>query len=286
MGFANPIIGGMAALIRQAIRSPNFVAGLSGWSINKDGSVEFNNGTFRGTISAATIDGGVVVGALIETAAGNPSIQLDSLRNTFFIYDSDNHLVATASQSSGQDFFNNTWLAGYTIYTAGFPATPPFFAVRLNPVTAAIDWLTTNDLMGSWTPIGSITPDGNGNLIAAPLVAVNPVSGGAEIWHPMSPLQNVWTASSPAPQYRLNVLGKVEVQGFITHASFTGSSQIFTLPAGYRPSAVLRKPIFPGFPATTGTYYLSLDASGNLVINASGGSNIIEAQFDTSFTIS
>lgn len=49
-GFANSIVGGVGALIRQYIKSPNYVPGVSGWSINKDGSAEFNNATFRGTV--------------------------------------------------------------------------------------------------------------------------------------------------------------------------------------------------------------------------------------------
>ncbi len=53
---------GAGEMIRQLIvqdgylRSGNFVSGVSGWQINADGDVEFNNGTFRGTISASTID--------------------------------------------------------------------------------------------------------------------------------------------------------------------------------------------------------------------------------------
>ena len=44
----NPVVGG-TALRRAAIRSPNYVAGLTGWTINIDGSAEFNNLTIRGT---------------------------------------------------------------------------------------------------------------------------------------------------------------------------------------------------------------------------------------------
>lgn len=51
MGFSNSIIGGAAALIRAAIRSPNFVTGSGGWQISKDGSAEFNNITIRGTFN-------------------------------------------------------------------------------------------------------------------------------------------------------------------------------------------------------------------------------------------
>lgn len=40
----------------KLIQSSNFSTGVSGWVIYGDGSVEFNNGTFRGAISASTID--------------------------------------------------------------------------------------------------------------------------------------------------------------------------------------------------------------------------------------
>lgn len=50
MGFSNDITGGQGVLLRPAIKSPNYVAGVSGWSINKDGSAEFNSGQFRGAV--------------------------------------------------------------------------------------------------------------------------------------------------------------------------------------------------------------------------------------------
>ena len=52
-GFQHDIAGGSGSLIITALRSPNFVDGLTGWEISKDGSAEFNNleirGTFNGT---------------------------------------------------------------------------------------------------------------------------------------------------------------------------------------------------------------------------------------------
>lgn len=41
MGFTDPIVGGNGSLILPAIRSPNYVAGTAGWTINRDGSAEF-----------------------------------------------------------------------------------------------------------------------------------------------------------------------------------------------------------------------------------------------------
>lgn len=43
MAFNNPIVDGRDQLVRSAVKSPNYVTTLSGWSINKDGSAEFSD---------------------------------------------------------------------------------------------------------------------------------------------------------------------------------------------------------------------------------------------------
>lgn len=47
--FSDPIVGGESVLIRDAIRSRNYVASVSGWTINADGTAEFSDITIRGT---------------------------------------------------------------------------------------------------------------------------------------------------------------------------------------------------------------------------------------------
>ncbi len=71
--FSNPVVGG-TTLIRPAIQSPNFVTTVSGWSINIDGSAEFNNVAIRGTLTVtgpSTLAGTLTMsgGACILTAA-------------------------------------------------------------------------------------------------------------------------------------------------------------------------------------------------------------------------
>lgn len=56
-GFSNAIVGGMGALIRKFIRSPNYVSGESGWTINQDGSAEFSNIDVRGTVQLPLVTG-------------------------------------------------------------------------------------------------------------------------------------------------------------------------------------------------------------------------------------
>lgn len=48
----DPLVGG-TILRRPAIASPDYLAGVSGWSVNADGSAEFNNMTVRGIFSGA-----------------------------------------------------------------------------------------------------------------------------------------------------------------------------------------------------------------------------------------
>lgn len=63
MPFTSPVVAGVQ-LVRNAIQSQNFVTGVAGWRIARDGSAEFNNGTFRGNVivgptssAHVTIDG-------------------------------------------------------------------------------------------------------------------------------------------------------------------------------------------------------------------------------------
>lgn len=61
MSWSNPIIGGGNALIRESIHSPDYVTGVSGWTINKDGSAEFNDVTVRGSLYVTGPQGSSVV---------------------------------------------------------------------------------------------------------------------------------------------------------------------------------------------------------------------------------
>ncbi len=54
MPFRNPLVAG-AILIREAIQSANYALGSAGWSINQDGSAEFNNVVIRGAVIAGSL---------------------------------------------------------------------------------------------------------------------------------------------------------------------------------------------------------------------------------------
>lgn len=79
MPFANPILAG-TTLVREAIRSPNFAAGVSGWSIDKTGAAEFNKATIRGSLRVTSFDDLYVSGpslfdGSVEFASPNTTIE-------------------------------------------------------------------------------------------------------------------------------------------------------------------------------------------------------------------
>ena len=52
MSFGNEVVGGGGELVRDQIRSRDYVPGVSGWRIARNGDAEFNNVTVRGTLEA------------------------------------------------------------------------------------------------------------------------------------------------------------------------------------------------------------------------------------------
>lgn len=94
-GFNSPIIGGQSKLVRNAIMSPDYVLGVSGWTVNKDGSAEFNDATFRGTV---VIDSS---GQALLVYNGTPAA---------------GNLIASISASNDIDAFGNEIVSGFSAY--------------------------------------------------------------------------------------------------------------------------------------------------------------------------
>jgi hypothetical protein len=69
MAFNNPVVGG-DTLVRPAIQSANYIPGVQGWSINRDGSAEFATGTFRGPV--IVID--PVTGTVLASIGANGNV--------------------------------------------------------------------------------------------------------------------------------------------------------------------------------------------------------------------
>jgi hypothetical protein len=54
-GFPNPVLGGGGGLLRNSGHSLPYTPGVTGWSINQDGSAEFNDVTIRGDLSLSPL---------------------------------------------------------------------------------------------------------------------------------------------------------------------------------------------------------------------------------------
>lgn len=82
-------------LIINGVHSANYVAGSAGWSINRDGSAEYNNIVIRN---------GTVVSGLALYYSGPPAL---------------GNLIESVSATAGVDAFGNTYLAGVVSYNNG-----------------------------------------------------------------------------------------------------------------------------------------------------------------------
>lgn len=96
-GFTNPVFGGNT-LIRPAIKSPNYSPGVSGWSINRDGSAELNDLTLRGTFLGTDW---ILNENGIFFYAGTPAA---------------GNLAGAWAQTDGVDQFGNAYAAGITVF--------------------------------------------------------------------------------------------------------------------------------------------------------------------------
>jgi len=93
----------------------------------------------------------------------------------------------------------------------------------------------TDPLSAEAFPAGIMT-DG----INAPIVAVDPINGGPESWHPIT-LDSGWitVASNTVPQYKLMPDKTVMIEGYCSHAAFSAALNLngsTPLPTPYRPA--------------------------------------------------
>ena len=131
------ITQGLGSLAIPSIFSPNFISGVSGWSINKNGSAEFNNVIARGNI--------VYSNGYLSNGDGTLSTTPG-----FFLYSGApavGNLVYSAASIAGKDQFNNSYLGGgpttydnvnfLAINTTGFTQTWYAFTAQPNAVFTA-----------------------------------------------------------------------------------------------------------------------------------------------------
>lgn len=308
MPFNNPITGAQGSLVRPDIKSPNYVAGSTGWSINQNGTAEFNSVTARGTVNVNGINN-----SFIDIVLDNTGLP--------FIFIKPEDLVGHTTGDGQIDAFYGTnnapgleiisptidggASAAIQLFGTDTIATPP--SINFNgdaTFNDAVNHLTDTDFLpaAATTEItfwGVITDtlkrlaiDGNGHMAwgvggntardtvlyraSAGNLAVDNllknVSGSAETWHSMS-LVNGWAnsgGSDPTAQYRLvpSPANCVQIVGSIHGGTNANGTTIATLPVGYRPAT--HKVLFPtAVDVLNGSPRMTLNTNGTLTIDNS-----------------
>lgn len=128
------IVGGTVLRI-PAIQAPDYVPGVSAWIIRQDGSAEFNDGTFRGSIEVGSLTGQ-------HFWVNNPNTG-----DVIDVYNSTNQLVFSidrtgrlVSQSSVSTL--NIVMVGASLFfedTAQSPVLPPQETGSLSPTETSLN---------------------------------------------------------------------------------------------------------------------------------------------------
>ena len=228
-GFENAIINAANAMIRATIHSPNYVPGVSGWTINKDGSAEFNNlnlrGTFTGTNWIMNADG-------LFFYNGTPAL-------------GNLNLTITNASASGIDQFGNTYAPG---------------GISILALAGLANVFTLTDASGS-TIFGI---DSSGNVNAQIVNTSDVLVNGLSIVNDYIPLNSLgivsrgWTPSGPWPSTPLGT----------SNASIVELDQVLSAGRAYKLS-VVPSDFIPTNAATQYVQQLRATTDGSTPSNAS-----------------
>lgn len=131
-GFAHDIAGGSGDLVITSVQSPDYVAGVSGWQIRKDGSAEFNSLVIRGTFNGTDF----VIGPAGEFFySGTPAL---------------GNLILSVARAAGTDAEGNAYLAGTVSYLPGSQYSASAMA------GGALSFYTAPTAAGPWTQAGTL----------------------------------------------------------------------------------------------------------------------------------
>jgi hypothetical protein len=269
----NPAFG--ATVLRlPAMQSPNYVTEVSGWFIGQDGSVEFNNAVFRGTVTATEF------GAVVTVSAGPYA---------------GTYLIAMQEYTDGDG--NNLAVIQWLNQTN--PATiPPYLAAVSGPGAGALSSLHSGAEDGSDSEAVIWVESAEASGFNAPLVlfdtsifqpfgATGPTvfqDGSAWVvdnWHTVT-LDSGWIVESghQAPSYRLLPDGNLQFAGAATHASMTTVTPLNSsspLDSDYFPQ---HAKVYRGANPVDGTGPIEYDTTGVIRVRASAADPYTVAEID------
>lgn len=125
--------------VSGSLQSSNWNGSSVGWKIDAAGDVTFNNGTFRGNVTAATItssniSGSTITGSTFQTAASGRRAVLTSNTNDLRFYDASNNSLAWIGEAvidllgtkTTSAFFGDARILDYGIIAQGAIAAALF----------------------------------------------------------------------------------------------------------------------------------------------------------------
>lgn len=192
-------------LVAGSIHSPNYATGSSGWSINRDGSAEFQNVLVRGTITGSTIIGSTIVGGDFRSTnyvAGVSGFDLNSTTNQIEINTGFRIGGASPAQhisiglvggTAQFDFVsglagetNPGLIAQNTFVQPGSGSTAPFVEVQSSVINNggtifAVKPPDTQDIgVIQMQTVGTTSPAGNNSVTGA--LVLGTLAGGTDVW--------------------------------------------------------------------------------------------------------
>lgn len=308
MAFSNPVTGGQGALVRPAIKSPDYAPGVSGWSINRDGSAEFNGlvvrGIFNGTTYTADANG-------IFVYAGAPR---------------SGNLIASIAPAAGNDAFGNAYFPGVVSYDIGSTFTfTQLLGGALNfgfiadapdagNMTPGLTGITNSvTLQSPMSNIGSVDPawltlvsgiiGATTGQVGAPYLQLldlhsssavdmtisgtlikSGTGGVRETWQ--TPAYNAnWSGSTTFNgstnwntfQFRRDAQDNLMIGGAFKAGTTAPGVAVFQLPVGFRPKSqfgLFCERVIPGSPGTLSNGVLGVSTAGNVNIMTATGLSV------------
>lgn len=195
MPFKNYLVAG-TVLKREAIQSPNYAAGSTGWIINRDGSVEFNDAVLRGLLQIGVapnpylLISGTVPAAVSTFYATNWAGTVAAFCITMAVDANNYHYEVLLSASSvGMAHATGFVVAGVAVETRIKYVSAGVGVTDYGDFSSSSVRMFGDNLLGDPTTPGSDMRWGNLSLARGPIlsgiVVGNPIvvatGGGAEV---------------------------------------------------------------------------------------------------------
>lgn len=243
-GFSNPVTNAIGTLVRSALQSLGFVSGSTGWRIAKDGSAEFNIGTFRGSVQIFDNIGNLVASVDATGIATGPSLQTPETSFAKLVPVGPIYGGGALLLQPGKFVSGGTTITYSNAPIVALVSTADGTANGAQGVLQLVspgDNSQTND--GASINIMSRSHDtvtrSSRIILSASLIQV--ASGivlNTEDWITVTAYQNGWTAGPGGLRYRKIACppNSVQLIGNMTAGTKTDGTTIATLAAGYRPA--------------------------------------------------